>query len=555
MAMDNTEFVDRDLVVQERNNVGSNRIRLRERSFSGVTKAFEEFRKKMLESQLNGMQSQLAGSVAFADSNGDILKSEKNLILEKTTAIAKLEEQIKILNREDVPQNFVGKRAIKLADTWLDNCRYNGSSAYSVGIENKDLLFAAANTEDTVEAVSEEAEKEVPVVGDVTTEEVVEEVPSVDVSSEVTEPESVDTEVTEGDLTPVDGSTDEKKEGQIFSDEEMASMSDEEVREAVDKLLSISALNASQKSVADTSELDFDETTEMHDDSAEEMSNDQDSALTAVDYAALDDVVEQSENGETPLSMDEVRALIDSELSKTDLQPIVSKNSETAARVDKYSDGSRLDQFTQPQISFDDVLSKPKDIVIPDFTNFEMHRTGEKADEDRMPVIVPVRENEALAAESDYGVVVDVTTPDSETELSEDAGNIKSDALVSLKQKLLLLQQRSRESSERRIDAERRAQEADMRAADVKSQVEDIRRQYNASVEEANRRISMLEALANTNDKQAEIADLSAEASQRFIDQKLESINAMTDEIEGIKSLLSTMDDTELSDGNGAKSV
>lgn len=546
MAMDNTEFVDRDLVVQERNNVGSNRIRLRERSFSGVTKAFEEFRKKMLESQLNGMQSKLAGSVAFADSNGNILESEKNLILEKTTAIAKLEEQIKILNREDVPQNFVGKRAIKLADTWLDNCRYNGNSAYSVGIENKDLLFAAASAEDTVEAVSEEAEKEVPVVGDVTTEEVVEEVPSADVSSEVTESESVETDVDEGDLTPVNGSVDEKKEGQIFSDEEMASMSDEEVREAVDKLLSISALNASQKSVADTSELDFDETSEMHDDSAEEMSNDQDSALTAVDYAALDDVVEQSENGETPLSMDEVRALIDSELSKTDLQPIVSKNSETAARVDK---------FTQPQISFEDVLSKPKDIVIPDFNSFEIHRTSKKVDEDRMPVIVPVRKNEALATESDYGVVVDVATPENEIGLSEDAGSIKLDALAGLKQKLLLLQQRSRESSERRIDAERRAQEADMRAADVKSQIEDIRRQYNASVEEANRKISMLEALANTNDKQAEIADLSAEASQRFIDQKLESINAMTDEIEGTKSLLSTMDDAELSDGTGAKSV
>ncbi len=91
MALDNTEFIDRDLVVQEQNNVGSNRIRLRELSFSGVSEAFREFRKKQLEEQVSVARDELAGNIAFADADGKVSESEKEKVFEKAAAIAKLE--------------------------------------------------------------------------------------------------------------------------------------------------------------------------------------------------------------------------------------------------------------------------------------------------------------------------------------------------------------------------------------------------------------------------------------------------------------------------------
>ena len=59
----------------------------------------------------------------------DLAEAESQ-ILEKSTVIARLEATIKYINREEVPNNFIGSRAIKLKDEWLEMVKMNSAEAY-----------------------------------------------------------------------------------------------------------------------------------------------------------------------------------------------------------------------------------------------------------------------------------------------------------------------------------------------------------------------------------------------------------------------------------------
>ena len=65
-----------------------------------------------------------------------VRKTEKN-IEKKAKVIAKIEEKIMILSKENVPTNYVENRAIKLRKNMMSNLSYNSSAAYSLGVKTE----------------------------------------------------------------------------------------------------------------------------------------------------------------------------------------------------------------------------------------------------------------------------------------------------------------------------------------------------------------------------------------------------------------------------------
>ena len=68
-------------------------------------------------------------------------------MMKRASAIARLEQKIKILDGESVPVDYIDKRAIKIKKAMMKNISYTSGNIYSVGIENKDADFVAKNIE------------------------------------------------------------------------------------------------------------------------------------------------------------------------------------------------------------------------------------------------------------------------------------------------------------------------------------------------------------------------------------------------------------------------
>ena len=135
--MDNFELVDNDLsTVSNAGRIHSNLIRLKKSSFAEISKKWTNFRIARLNKQLEKEQDKLNNLV----NTTPIAKMEEK-VMAKANKIAKLEEKIKILSREDVPSNYVSNRAIKLKDAMMKEVYGVSSEAYADSIEPADYGF------------------------------------------------------------------------------------------------------------------------------------------------------------------------------------------------------------------------------------------------------------------------------------------------------------------------------------------------------------------------------------------------------------------------------
>jgi len=478
MMMDNADFVDQDLVVQERNNLGSNRIRLKQLSFAGVTKAWNDYRRSKLTADLREMEDKLAASVAFTDSEGNMLESEKAKILEKTEAIARLEEQIRVIDREDVPQDFVKSRAIKLQNSWLENCRYNGTSAYSVGLANKDKLFGVEETpaepelalDDTAEITSAEME---------TPEEVVDAVEA----SERTEESELEEQVL-SDLTADLG--DNTDDGPTL-DEISA-----EINRALDSL----------SDTVDTPDI---------------------SVSKNAGAAARIDKYEEQEKPiklELPtISFDDIFSASSS--SKDDMESGLDKPLITVAEDDRQA-------VVVPERQEESGLENEVDIaeqIVGDVFETE-----------------PISPEISLPTDVATDLAFDYTEATEGDVVKAASRNLSARNFAALKNRVLELEQQRQASRDKRKDAEKRAQEASDRAAEAKKVAKEKQAQYDRKVAEINRYIESLEELRDSDEKHAEIAANDERSSERFISQQYSIVDSIDEAMQEMDSLLSGTD-------------
>lgn len=159
--MDNFELVDKDLsTVSNAGRIHSNLIRLKQSSFTEISKKWTNFRINHLNKKLEKEQDKLNNIV-----NTTPIAKMEDKVMAKANKIAKLEEKIKILSREDVPSNYVSNRAIKLKDAMMKEVYGVSTEAYADSVEPADYGFTdfndtgfglAAATEVNLESENEE---------------------------------------------------------------------------------------------------------------------------------------------------------------------------------------------------------------------------------------------------------------------------------------------------------------------------------------------------------------------------------------------------------------
>ena len=130
---DKIEIVDRDYSSVSEVKKGSS-IRLREGTFK---KVYDFFRIKLLENKLKRVNSNLEKTVADVDANVDT-KVVEDKIMSQSVAIARIEEKIKVLSKEEVPTNYVNSRAIKLKNDMMKELLAKEEVLYASDEKNKE---------------------------------------------------------------------------------------------------------------------------------------------------------------------------------------------------------------------------------------------------------------------------------------------------------------------------------------------------------------------------------------------------------------------------------
>lgn len=178
------EIVDQDLGTVKAEKP-SRQIRTRKTSHNNILSAYKRALIACAKRRLDLEKSRvIAGN--YSGSNGEE-KAEK-----RSKKIAQLEEKIMVLSREEVPENYVDDRAIKLKESMMESVRAGVKGLYinyyqtKKGAELFDERYGSA--EDVVEQIMTEASEE---IGDSTVESST--VTSDEVAEEIAEEVVVDT--------------------------------------------------------------------------------------------------------------------------------------------------------------------------------------------------------------------------------------------------------------------------------------------------------------------------------------------------------------------------
>ena len=135
---ENIEIVDRDYTGIKAVEL-SRPIKTRKASFSSI---LSNFKKDVLKIRLNMMQNKALYEKYESDMP---YKKIQNKVTKDASAIARLEEKILFLSRDDIPENYVESRAIKIRDAMMANLTDNSKMVYSgtlfIGLENKNEIF------------------------------------------------------------------------------------------------------------------------------------------------------------------------------------------------------------------------------------------------------------------------------------------------------------------------------------------------------------------------------------------------------------------------------
>lgn len=229
MMVDKIDLLDNDYNLVSR-KASPRQIKTRSKSFSSISGIFTKFRISRLEKKLEKSRKSFVNQEIHKNLSDSsvVRKTEKN-IEKKAKAIAKIEEKIMILSKENVPTNYVENRAIKLRKNMMNNLSHNSFMAYSLGIKSEadetkaiDKIF----NEDSPLSINERVrESELEDVEDVEEQE----------NDQVETPESImsheSEEIGRSVSSILDGDTsgDTSKEFEVADDKEVDAVEKEEV--------------------------------------------------------------------------------------------------------------------------------------------------------------------------------------------------------------------------------------------------------------------------------------------------------------------------------------
>ena len=178
MAFENIELVDRDYENCSKEAM-PRQIKTRSLSFRNIVEKFRQFRIRRLERKMEKIVDKTLSSDYSKRKIADKLMS-------KSLKLARLEEKIRILQKENVPSKFVKSRAIKLRNYMMENTVKSAAGLYFVDLDDSDVLGFVSADESALNNPESIAEADVPVEAPA-----VEDNNSIDLSSQVIDRDSL----------------------------------------------------------------------------------------------------------------------------------------------------------------------------------------------------------------------------------------------------------------------------------------------------------------------------------------------------------------------------
>ena len=352
---ENINIVDRDYGSSQEEV--SRPIKTRGKSFNSI---LSNFKKELLEARLNQMQDSAVSEKYDSDMS---YKSVQSIASKRATAIAKLEEKILVLSRDDVPQNYVESRAIKLRDAMMDNLTKNASSAYnnsySIGYENKDNVFGDFEKELGEQSSDDSLDLDTDGVlfSIQQPEETDEKDDAINVVPTEFERKDIEDSINE-EFAAVDGTSldeTEVQESHEDSEDKVNFVTPEEVKETVDK----------------STEVAEDETVNN-----QEIKNVIDSALDNINIEGenltSDESTQSVDNDDDKADYDSIKDEIDRALEKVR----ISSNNSSVAKIDKYTSNEDTIRNEYDK-AVEDVINKESPLGVQSVDNEEIIKTVE----------------------------------------------------------------------------------------------------------------------------------------------------------------------------------
>lgn len=537
MAEEKIEYVEREYnhcVRKEKPRL----IKARVLSFNSIANRFKNFRLNLMKKRLDSMKDK-ALTEKYSESN----YSKK--IDKKSKAIAKLEEKIMVISKEEVPTDYVSKRAIKLKRSMIDNLSYNSHLFYSIGLENKNKIFdesvenESIDSSVVVDGLHEVVDGETEVSSEDLTKQTIADIVNAELDS-VSENGKGQEEQIEEYIKPVDGDVvgglDDIVVEASSNNGQASEMSKEEIQRIIDDAFT-------QTEVSDVSENEKKEEPTPGDSVHEEVEDAINMIKVSRNNSGIVRAEKYDDQGEekpkkgkyqyTPMSDEEIREsqrklgfdengnILDGEVATTsgdsgiDLSEVVVENNES------------LNDRVVPIIAADRSDQSDSNIL-------------EEDDDKNMFEIVDNVDKEENTEQGDKGISEFSFVDDPEAQ--EEAGGKSSVAsrledYLSLKEKIMHLQEQRRISEEKRKAAEKTAEETSERAQQAQMLFEESQKTYEEKINLLKAYTESLEAECLENEKGAEIAESDAQKSESFIatqHEKADENYRVIEEIDGI---------------------
>lgn len=537
MAEEKIEYVEREYnhcVRKEKPRL----IKARVLSFNSIANRFKNFRLNLMKKRLDSMKDK-ALTEKYSESN----YSKK--IDKKSKAIAKLEEKIMVISKEEVPTDYVSKRAIKLKRSMIDNLSYNSHLFYSIGLENKNKIFdesvenESIDSSVVVDGLHEVVDGETEVSSEDLTKQTIADIVNAELDS-VSENGKGQEEQIEEYIKPVDGDVvgglDDIVVEASSNNGQASEMSKEEIQRIIDDAFT-------QTEVSDVSENEKKEEPTPGDSVHEEVEDAINMIKVSRNNSGIVRAEKFDEQGEektkkgkyqyTPMSDEEIREsqrklgfdengnILDSEVATTsgdsdiDLSDVVvEKNESLNDRVVPIIAADRSDQ-ADSNILEDDEDNNMFEIV----DNVDKEENTEQGDK----------------GISEFSFVDEPEAQEEDDGKSSVASRLED--YLSLKEKIMHLQEQRRISEEKRKAAEKTAEETSERAQQAQMLFEESQKTYEEKINLLKAYTESLEAECLENEKGAEIAESDAQKSESFIatqHEKADENYRVIEEIDGI---------------------
>ena len=500
MENDNFELVDRDYVDCTREEY-PRQIKTRNKSFHSISQRFANYRIKRLNNKLDKMKNEAVESHYYGS-------NAEQEIEKKSIAIARLEEKIKVLSKEDVPANYVQKRAIKIKKKMSENMIKNAHDLYSINKQNKNDIFKNEEIE----------EKEINVETDDLDRKSIEESINEEFSN-----------IDDKEVSPEIG----RDAIEESVNEEFANLeNNEEIEEYIDKSQTETVSNKDIEDVINKSLEDINPYSENigNPDSANE----------------YDKNIEEKINPDSILDS-EIFNQVDNQNNIDEIK--VSRNNSGTTHMYKYDrEGNELKDYNYVPMTDEEIREAQIRLGLDENGNFietpkdKTERkigTASLVDNKVSPIVLPNLDLKdiLLPPKKNIEEIKEFTIVD-DNNISENDSSKTLDEYNSLREKILYLKRQKEITKKQKDDAQKTAEETAAKAKEIREMFEQSQHDYAQSLDMLRAYQEELEEDCNRNIKGAAEAEKDTRENNDFISKHREKMNKNNRIISEIGSLI-----------------